>query len=173
MTPNTYCTPTVQRLFQGALLAMTLIVCLGSVQAEVLRLSDPISSDPGSETFGAPLPDAMELKTLAEVLDKPARFTGKQLLVTAQVDQVCQKKGCFFIASDGDAMVRVSFKDYGFFVPTDIAGRRVTLAGEFTTRELSAEEAQHYASDLGSPAPVIEAGLIYEIVASAVRVPKT
>ena len=42
---------------------------------------------------------------------------------------------------------RVRFKDYGFFVPKDIAGRYVIIEGEAFLQELSVEEQQHYAEE--------------------------
>ena len=75
------------------------------------------------------------------------------------------------MAQEGPATIRVAFKDYGFFVPTDIAGKTVTLAGTLKKRELSAEEADHYSKDLDDEGSV-RAGSTYEIVATAVRVPR-
>ena len=68
-------------------------------------------------------------------------------------------------------MLRVSFVDYSFFVPTDISGRRVTLVGELVRVERSDEQAEHMSEDLGSNAAV-ESGVVYEIVATSVRVPR-
>ena len=98
-------------------------------------------------------------------------YVGEPVLITARVSQVCQRKGCFFIAQEGPAVLRVSFADYSFFVPTDISGRRVTMAGELVRREITTEQAEHMNSDLGGSAP-IEAGVVYEIVAISVRVPR-
>ncbi|MFK7958053.1 MAG: DUF4920 domain-containing protein [Lysobacterales bacterium] len=152
-------------------LLLVLVSGLSPLHGEVIRLSEPVAQDAHSETFGAQMPDGNTEMTLSQVMSEPARFADQTVMVSARVDKVCQKKGCFFIAQDEDALVRVAFKDYGFFVPTDIAGRRVTLAGQLVKREISAEQAQHYRADLGGAGPTIEAGLVYEIIASAVRVP--
>ena len=68
-------------------------------------------------------------------------------------------------------MLRVSFKDYGFFVPTDISGRRVTMVGELVEREISEDQAEHMSEDLGEEG-AMQAGVVYEIVATSVRVPR-
>ena len=68
--------------------------------------------------------------------------------------------------------MRVAFKDYGFFVPTDISGRDVTLVGELRQVELSAEQAAHFEEDMGSTDVAVAPGPRFEIVASSVRVPK-
>jgi len=68
--------------------------------------------------------------------------------------------------------MRISFKDYGFFVPTDISGKRVTFTGEVVAREVTVDEAAHYAEDLGATDSAVAPGKVYEIVATSVRVPR-
>lgn len=68
-------------------------------------------------------------------------------------------------------VIRVSFKDYSFFVPKDIGGQQVTLAGVLVEKELSPEQADHYSKDLGEDNSV-QSGRTYEIVATSVRIPK-
>ena len=140
--------------------------------APVIRLSEPVETTAEAETFGTPFVESSSLIELTALLDNTDQYLGRPVSVSARVAQVCQKKGCFFIAQDGDATIRVSFKDYGFFVPTDIGGRRVTLAGELVRRDLSADQADHYNADLGGTDKAVQAGVVYEIVATSVRVPR-
>lgn len=148
-----------------------LLLSVGTLAGEPIRLSEPVASDAASETFGAHIDKALEPKTLAQVLQTPDTFLENDFALEVPVKKVCQKKGCFFVAQEGPATIRVEFKDYDFFVPTDIAGKTVTLVGRLKERELSEEDAKHYSNDLGEQGS-IRAGLMHEIVASAVRVPK-
>lgn len=141
-------------------------------EPKVIRLSEPVEVTGTHETFGAALPDTAEPVALAAVVEDHAAYEGKSVAIAARVSQVCQRKGCFFIAQDGATTVRVSFKDYSFFVPTDISGRNVTLMGELRQVELSEEQAAHLEEDLGSSADVAS-GSQFEIVATAVRIPRT
>ena len=75
------------------------------------------------------------------------------------------------IATSGKHAVRISFKDYAFFVPTDTAGKTVTLTGTVIERTISDEQAAHFREDAGSDA--IQAGKVYEIVANSVSIPRT
>ena len=43
----------------------------------------------------------------------------------------------------------VRFKDYGFFVPKDIAGRKVIITGKAYREVTPIEELRHYAEDAG------------------------
>lgn len=141
--------------------------------ANVIRLSEPVASTDTYEVFGAPMDDTREPVTLRELVNNDEQFLGREVLLTTRVAKVCQKKGCFFIAQDGDALARVTFKDYGFFIPTDSAGKEVTLAGTFTRQELSEAKARHYSTDLGEkPASPPTTSFEYQIVASSIRVPK-
>lgn len=71
------------------------------------------------------------------------------IAVTATVTEVCQVKGCWMILVDGDTKVRVTFKDYGFFMPKDLAGKKVVVEGVLSEEVLSEKDARHYAEDAG------------------------
>ena len=161
-------------MIRFAAIALVLAVT-GTVPAadtnEVVRLSEPVEQTANSETFGSPLDLSVPIVALEEIAGDGDSYVGKSVRVVARVSQVCQKKGCFFIAQEGDAVVRVSFKDYGFFVPTDAGGKRVTFVGEVVAKEVTTEEAEHFAEDLGESSAPLQAGKTYEIVATSVRVP--
>lgn len=147
-------------------------IAFAAEEAGVIRLSEPVEKTADSETFGSSLDQSVPAVALGQIVADAESYVGAPVRVEAQVSQVCQKKGCFFIAKDGASVMRVSFKDYGFFVPTDISGKYVTLVGRVVARELTSEQAEHFAADLGESAAPLEAGKTYEIVATSVRVPR-
>ncbi len=51
------------------------------------------------------------------------------------------------LANGHETMVR--FKDYGFFVPKDIAGSMVTMEGAAFLKTMTVEEQLHMAEDAG------------------------
>ncbi len=68
----------------------------------------------------------------------------------AIVNEVCQAKGCWMKLDLGEGKeAMVKFKDYGFFVPKDIAGKQVIVNGKAFVNEVSVEELKHYAKDAG------------------------
>ena len=76
----------------------------------------------------------------------------EQVKIKATVEAVCQSKGCWMnLVSDDspDISMFVKFKDYGFFVPMDIAGKEVILEGKAYREITSVEELRHYAEDEG------------------------
>jgi hypothetical protein len=137
-----------------------------------VRLSEPVAVTDTSETFGSLIDETLHKVDLGSLSKQPSKHAKQPFIVETKIAKVCQKKGCFFIAQDGDTIMRVSFKDYGFFIPSDTAGRTVTLAGELVKKDLSEEQAAHYRADLQLDSDIVKAGEVYEIVASGIRIPK-
>ncbi len=158
---------------RSALILFCLISTLALADTSgVIRLSDPVMVTETHEVFGAAMPTGVESMSLAAVVEQSQALSGQAVRIEAEIVQVCQKKGCFFIARDGDAVARVRFKDYGFFIPTDAAGKTVQLAGRIEKVELSPEQAAHFAEDLGQPAPATQAPVFeYQIMATSVQIP--
>lgn len=78
--------------------------------------------------------------------------------MTAKVDAVCQVKGCWMTVNLEDGTTaRVKFKDYGFFMPKNIAGKEVIVNGLAYVDEVSVAEQRHFAEDAGKSKEEIEA----------------
>lgn len=60
------------------------------------------------------------------MLANPGEFQGKTVVVEGEVRRACSRKGCWMelaASTEKDAPgCRVTFKDYGFFVPLDSEG---------------------------------------------------
>ena len=84
--------------------------------------------------------------------------SAKGEVIEGVVTEVCQKKGCFMKVktkgSDTDRFVR--FKDYGFFVPKDIVGKKIRMNAVTVSKKLSVEEQKHLLSDAKAPQEKIE-----------------
>jgi len=89
---------------------------------------------------------AISVNELAGKMKENA-FQGK---ITAVVTEVCQEKGCWMkIQRDNSTPMMVKFKDYGFFMPKNIVGKKVVLEGVATEKEISVEQLRLYAEDAG------------------------
>jgi len=78
--------------------------------------------------------------------------------VTGYVTGVCQMKGCWMILSqnpDDTTGFFVKFRDYGFFVPKDLSGSKVTIQGKAYKEITGVDELKHYAEDEGKSAAEI------------------
>jgi hypothetical protein len=145
---------------------------LNPLQAKTIRLSEPVLEDESSETFGAIINSTLKKTDLASLLAAANEQLGKPVLLETQISKVCQKKGCFFIAQQDGLTARVSFRDYGFFIPTDSGGKTVLLAGELVEKQMTQEQAEHFASDIQSNSEVLKAGKVYEIIADSITIPR-
>ncbi|MBT8259657.1 MAG: DUF4920 domain-containing protein [Bacteroidia bacterium] len=78
--------------------------------------------------------------------------------MVAKVEEVCQTKGCWMkLDLENGEEVMVRFKDYGFFMPKDIAGKEVIINGIAFVNEMSVDEQRHYAEDAGDSEEAIAA----------------
>lgn len=100
------------------------------------------------ESFGEEISSENSITTnrlLSEVNEVEAAFKVKGV-----VEEVCQAKGCWMtLRNDQGASIRITFKDYDFFVPKDISGREVILEGVAFQEKLEEDVAKHYADDGG------------------------
>jgi len=129
----------------------------------------------GTGKFGAAL-SAAPVVAVSAVMADAGKYDDKDVKVSGTVSAACQKKGCWMTIGSGEAgsqTVRVSFKDYGFFVPKDCLGKKAVVEGHFKVTTMSVAEAQHYAEDAakeGAPVKkVTEPQKTYALVATGVE----
>jgi hypothetical protein len=101
-------------------------------------------------SFGERITEKNAIST-TQLLDQMA---GKEVLsakVEGEIVSVCQAKGCWAQVKlpDGQRM-RVTFKDYAFFVPKDAAGKKMIMQGTAQKKTVPVEEQRHYAKDAGA-----------------------
>ena len=97
----------------------------------------------------------------ADLLTKMTESDSIPIKLIGTVSDVCQKKGCWMNivneeSKDSEPLF-VQFKDYGFFMPFDIAGRKVVMDGYAYREVTSVEDLKHYAEDAKEPQEVIDA----------------
>jgi hypothetical protein len=98
------------------------------------------------QTFGAPLGQSPST-TLAEVLKAPDKFADQTVTVEGEVRRACTRKGCWMeLGESQDAAspgCRVTFKDYGFFVPTDSAGAKARVEAKVESKVVKPSMVTH------------------------------
>jgi hypothetical protein len=95
---------------------------------------------------GDPLPTDRTPLSLAEVLAAPERFAKDgPILVSGVVERNCTAKGCWMqvASAPGEAGVRVTFKDYAFFIPLESKGKKVKAFGTLVTKQHPKDHADH------------------------------
>ena len=94
---------------------------------------------------GAEIAKDAKTVALADVLAKPEAFTAAPIVTNGVVTEACEMKGCWMqLATEaGKPGMRVTFKDYAFFVPTDSKGMTARIAGTVSVSTMSKEMADH------------------------------
>ena len=85
------------------------------------------------------------IANLEEALQDLDRYTEQTVILEGTVNKVCAVKGCWMelVPDNASRGVRVTFKDYAFFVPTDSTGYDARLEGLFEQNIFSKAAADH------------------------------
>ena len=128
----------------------TFLVCAVALLSFSYAQQQPIAAAKAGVQYGAKIDKskAISVAQLEKNLASAATFEGK---IQGEVVQVCKKKGCFITLKRNDGEpIMVRFTDYGYFLPQDIVGKTVVLAGKAKQKETSVEWQKHYAEDKGA-----------------------
>jgi hypothetical protein len=154
----------VKHLIFGAVLAGLMFSCnaeTSSQDAESAAEAQEEAQEVKMESFGEEITaeGALSYEELKKQVER-SESDSVAMKFTGTVQEVCQVKGCWMtIASseNEESPIMVRFKDYGFFMPKDIAGRQVIMEGHAFKETTPVEELRHYAEDAGKPQEAIEA----------------
>lgn len=123
--------------------------CQETASEETTTDETATATEVAETTFG----DEFEVATpvaSTDLVSQMAEGPLEGVQVTGEILAACKKKGCWMTMplADGEEM-RVTFKDYGFFVPLDCAGKTATIQGRAYYDTTSVEDLRHYAVDGG------------------------
>ncbi len=88
--------------------------------------------------------------SLGDVISNFDKYDGKTVRFEATAKKVCEAKGCWMVLKDSNSEVRTLFKDYGFFVPKTILGKKVRVQGVMKRKKVSAATLRHFKKDEGA-----------------------
>ena len=132
------------------ILAVVMVLATACTKTNTEAPATPVTAS-GAKIYGKALSKAAATVELAALLKDPTAWIDKTVAVTGHVRKSCEKKGCWMeLATAGDKNApgcRVTFKDYGFFVPLDAAGSKARLEGVVTINTLEADVVAHYEAE--------------------------
>jgi hypothetical protein len=92
------------------------------------------------------------------------------VLVSGEVESVCQKAGCWLVVKDGEAHARILMKDHAFTVPMDTKGKPVVVEGTLEARTFNEAQVKHLEKDGGGdPAAVAGERTEYVLTATGIE----
>lgn len=98
--------------------------------------------------------NAMDISAFRSAMEGKKSMEAK---VKTEINSNCKKKGCWMKVNLGEGEeMRVTFKDYGFFVPLDAEGKDVIMKGKAYYDTTSVEMLKHYAEDAGASQAAID-----------------
>lgn len=107
-----------------------------------------------SGTYGTPVKVSTETVSLTVLNKDPKKYAGRLVAVTAKIRDVCQRKGCWMMLQEGENMMRIRFKGYKFFIPTNCKGYLATVVGSAREAILPAKIVKHYAEESGDKSAI-------------------
>ena len=108
-----------------------------------------------AEKFGERI-DHKNIIDVNNLIEDSEKFLNKEVTVRGKVEKICVKKGCWLNLKASEEVVRVTFKNYGIFVPSSFLGHKVALRGIFNIKEESVERQKHLLEDEGVSRKEIE-----------------
>jgi hypothetical protein len=140
----------MKKIFSLTLFSVFFIVSTGILVAQETPIKNEIET-PYQSVGKFIIPDnAISANSMTEHYQTMKSGDSINTKMIAKVKEVCQAKGCWMTLNleDGNEVL-VKFKDYGFFMPKDIAGKEVIINGKAFVEEVSVDEQKHYAEDAG------------------------
>jgi len=96
----------------------------------------------GTANYGAAFEPGPTV-ALTALLANPKAYADQAVTTEGHVQRACSRKGCWMEIGTGEDACRVTFKDYGFFVPTDSAGAEARIQGRITTQRIEPGRVAH------------------------------
>lgn len=152
----------MKKIASLVLICMAIIACKNTNEStEETTTTEVVEEEVTSkyQSFGEEITDEAVL-TKDEMIAKYKNLKeGDTVAVkfSSKVNSVCQKKGCWMRLDMGEEESFVKFKDYGFFMPLDIAGQDVIVDGKAFVETTSVEDLKHFAMDAGKSQEEIDA----------------
>ncbi|WP_299336051.1 DUF4920 domain-containing protein [uncultured Psychroserpens sp.] len=149
----------MKHIFSILLVVFLLVSCKDEAKkTEEVAQAETELQDIAYASFGKEITatDALAAEQMAANYTKMSVGDTINAKMVAKVDEVCQAKGCWMkLDLANGEQVMVKFKDYGFFMPKDIAGKEVIINGKAFVNEVPVDEQRHYAEDGGATAEEI------------------
>lgn len=130
----------MKRLF---LLVTTMLIVLAACKSSAETSGD------GTGAFGAKISTdgAKPITELTTLMGDKTMVPN--LKISGEILKSCQNKGCWMTVKNGDKEVRVTFKDYAFFVPKNCAGKTAYMEGLAKWDTTKVDVLRHLAEDGG------------------------
>jgi len=122
--------------------------------------------------YGDDIDSSQPVLKIADVYANLESFQNKLVVVEGDVTEVCQSMGCWTMISDGKNEIR-AMTLHKFFLPKDMKNVKAVVQGEFEVKEITEEQAKHFAEESGKNSDNIKGPQkLYRIKAAGIKILK-
>ncbi|MFT4544618.1 MAG: hypothetical protein ACI9UR_002851 [Bacteroidia bacterium] len=143
------------------LLPLFAIVLFASCGSHNHKHADEASTETTEETNAGWYGEEFEMTeaiSAGDIAGLMSDSSANEFVIKGEIEECCQKKGCWMkVATAGGESMRVSFKDYEFFVPLDAAGSTMTMRGVAMYDTINVDFLKHLAEDANATQEEIDA----------------
>jgi hypothetical protein len=100
--------------------------------------------------YGEDIDATQPVIKIADIFANLPAYQNKLVVVEGDVTQVCQSMGCWVMISNGTNEIR-AMTLHKFFMPKDMKNVKAVVQGEFEEKEITEEQAKHFAEESGQP----------------------
>jgi hypothetical protein len=147
----------LKRISLFAALAIFAVACNQSTDKDASASTE--TAEPSKqESFGAKITEenVVSVDSVVSMLKNSPQDIAS-IKATGKIHSVCKNKGCWMsIENSVGEPIRITFKDYGFFVPMDCDGKTAVFEGRAYHDTVSVAMLKEYAKDDGKSKAEIE-----------------
>jgi len=101
--------------------------------------------------YGNDIDAVTSVLKIADIMANVESYQNKSVVVEGTLSEVCQAMGCWTIVTDGTNDIR-AMTLHKYFLHKDIlSGSKVIVAGEFEVKDITEEQAKHFAEESKNP----------------------
>jgi hypothetical protein len=122
--------------------------------------------------YGEDIDAAIPVLKIADIYASLDLYQNKMVVVEGYVTEVCQSMGCWTMISDGTNEIR-AMTLHKFFLPKDMKNVKAVVQGEFEVKEITEEQAKHFAEESGKTSDNIKGPQkLYRVKAAGIKILK-
>jgi hypothetical protein len=166
---------------------MKKLICLFPVIILFFAININAQEDPGTHEgykveskeladgtlYGAEIDGVLPVQKISDIFADLEGYQNKNVVVEGTLSEVCQAMGCWTVVTDGTNNIR-AMTLHKYFLPKDLkAGLKIVISGEFETKEITEDQAKHFAEESGKNTDDIKGPQkMYRIKATGIKVLK-
>lgn len=124
--------------------------------------------------YGADINPDAKILSVTDIFADLSGFEGKKVVVKGSMTEICRAAGCWTVVTDGQNYIR-AMTLHKFLMPKDmdITNKKAVIEGEFAVKEITEEQAKHFAEESGKdPSTITGSQKMYRITATGIKILK-